>query len=101
MGQDKIIRDIEKRIAEFTLIPPGHGFFTVVNLLVIKLISSILDRCVYIKNLIYLQSTEHGEGIQVVHYEVGQRYAAHRDYFRDELNLEDGGQRMATLLMYL
>ncbi|KAL9448955.1 hypothetical protein AB3S75_010985 [Citrus x aurantiifolia] len=65
-GQDNIIRDIEKRIAEFTLIPP-----------------------------------EHGEGIQVVHYEVGQRYAAHRDYFRDELNLEDGGQRMATLLMYL
>lgn len=65
-GQDRIIRGIEKRIADFTFIP-----------------------------------MEHGEGIQVLHYEVGQKYDAHYDYFLDEFNTKNGGQRMATLLMYL
>ncbi|XVF63620.1 hypothetical protein PTKIN_Ptkin09bG0101300 [Pterospermum kingtungense] len=65
-GQDKIIRDIEKRIADYTFIP-----------------------------------VEHGEGLQVLHYEVGQKYDAHFDYFLDEFNTKNGGQRMATMLMYL
>ncbi|GLU04625.1 hypothetical protein SLE2022_217630 [Rubroshorea leprosula] len=65
-GQDKIIRDIEKRIADFTFIP-----------------------------------IEHGEGLQVLHYEIGQKYDAHFDYFLDEFNTKNGGQRMATMLMYL
>lgn len=65
-GQDKIISNIEKRIADFTFIP-----------------------------------TEHGEGLQILHYEVGQKYDAHYDYFVDEYNIKKGGQRMATLLMYL
>ncbi|CAL9176017.1 probable prolyl 4-hydroxylase 3 [Musa acuminata AAA Group] len=65
-GQDKIIRAIEKRIADFTFIP-----------------------------------VEHGEGLQVLHYEVGQKYEPHYDYFVDEFNTRNGGQRLATLLMYL
>ena len=48
-----------------------------------------------------LQFTEHGEGLQVLHYEVGKKYDAHYDYFLDEFNTKNGGQRMATLLMYL
>ncbi|OAY76723.1 putative prolyl 4-hydroxylase 3 [Ananas comosus] len=65
-GQDKIIRNIEKRIADFTFIP-----------------------------------VEHGEGLQILHYEVGQKYESHYDYFLDEYNTKNGGQRIATLLMYL
>ncbi|KAJ0024201.1 hypothetical protein Pint_09314 [Pistacia integerrima] len=65
-GQDKVIRNIEKRIADFSFIP-----------------------------------VEHGEGLQVLHYEVGQKYDAHYDYFLDEFNTKNGGQRIATLLMYL
>ncbi|GLT34394.1 hypothetical protein SLA2020_089120 [Shorea laevis] len=65
-GHDKIVRDIEKRIAEFTFIP-----------------------------------IEHGEGLQVLHYEVGQKYEPHFDFFTDEFNTKNGGQRMATMLMYL
>uniref|UniRef100_A0A2P2L9I6 procollagen-proline 4-dioxygenase n=2 Tax=Rhizophora mucronata TaxID=61149 RepID=A0A2P2L9I6_RHIMU len=65
-GRDKIIRDIEKRIADFTFIP-----------------------------------VEHGEGLQVLHYEVGQKYEPHYDYFMDEINTKNGGQRIATVLMYL
>ncbi|KMZ73296.1 putative Prolyl 4-hydroxylase alpha subunit [Zostera marina] len=44
---------------------------------------------------------EHGEGLQVLHYEVGQKYEPHFDYFVDEFNTKNGGQRMATVLMYL
>ncbi|CAN6232849.1 unnamed protein product [Urochloa humidicola] len=65
-GRDKVIRTIEKRIADYTFIP-----------------------------------VEHGEGLQVLHYEVGQKYEPHFDYFLDEFNTKNGGQRMATLLMYL
>lgn len=65
-GRDKIIRAIEKRIADFTFIP-----------------------------------VEHGEGLQVLHYEVGQKYEPHFDYFLDEFNTVNGGQRIATVLMYL
>ncbi|XP_002978409.2 probable prolyl 4-hydroxylase 3 [Selaginella moellendorffii] len=44
---------------------------------------------------------EHGEGLQVLHYEVGQKYDAHHDYFHDKVNTKNGGQRVATVLMYL
>ncbi|CAI9763521.1 unnamed protein product [Fraxinus pennsylvanica] len=65
-GRDKIVRDIERRIADFTFIP-----------------------------------VEHGEGLQVLHYEVGQKYEPHYDYFLDEFSTKNGGQRIATVLMYL
>ncbi|KAL8172110.1 hypothetical protein V2J09_023914 [Rumex salicifolius] len=65
-GRDKVIRNIEKRIADFTFIP-----------------------------------AEHGEGLQVLHYEEGQKYEPHYDYFLDEFNTRNGGQRIATVLMYL
>ncbi|XP_051117931.1 probable prolyl 4-hydroxylase 10 [Andrographis paniculata] len=44
---------------------------------------------------------EHGEGLQILHYEVGQKYEPHYDYFLDEFNTQNGGQRIATVLMYL
>jgi len=47
------------------------------------------------------QYTEHGEGLQVLHYEVGQKYEPHYDYFLDDFNTKNGGQRIATVLMYL
>lgn len=52
-------------------------------------------------NSFALRIIEHGEGLQVLHYEIGQKYEPHFDYFLDEFNTKNGGQRMATLLMYL
>lgn len=62
-------------------------------------------------------AADHGEGVQVLHYEVGQKYEvcaahlaaqpradrrqAHYDYFHDALNVQNGGQRVATVLLYL
>uniref|UniRef100_A0A7N0U9K8 procollagen-proline 4-dioxygenase n=1 Tax=Kalanchoe fedtschenkoi TaxID=63787 RepID=A0A7N0U9K8_KALFE len=44
---------------------------------------------------------ENGESIQVLHYELGQKYEPHYDFFRDEYNQKFGGHRVATVLMYL
>lgn len=49
---------------------------------------------------------ENGEGIQVLHYQIGAEYRPHYDYFPESQIgskefLEQGGQRVATLIMYL
>ncbi|GLT85089.1 hypothetical protein SLE2022_032910 [Rubroshorea leprosula] len=44
---------------------------------------------------------ENGELIQVLRYEQHQFYMPHHDYFSDSFNLKYGGQRIATMLMYL
>ncbi|GLT59558.1 hypothetical protein SLA2020_323700 [Shorea laevis] len=44
---------------------------------------------------------ENGELIQVLRYEQNQFYKPHHDYFSDTFNLKRGGQRIATMLMYL
>lgn len=44
---------------------------------------------------------DHGEPLHVLHYELGQEYQAHYDYFHDSVNTRNGGQRIATMLMYL
>lgn len=46
---------------------------------------------------------DHGEGLQILHYQNGQQYEPHHDFFHDKYNArpENGGQRIATVLMYL
>ncbi|GAU24949.1 hypothetical protein TSUD_311840 [Trifolium subterraneum] len=39
---------------------------------------------------------ENGEGLQVLHYGVGEKYEPHYDYFLDAFNTKNGGQRVAT-----
>ncbi|CAM6087607.1 unnamed protein product [Calypogeia fissa] len=45
---------------------------------------------------------ENGESIQVLRYQYGQKYEPHPDFFNEEYNSKErGGNRMATVLMYL
>ncbi|KAL9247443.1 hypothetical protein vseg_020875 [Gypsophila vaccaria] len=44
---------------------------------------------------------ENGELIQVLRYEKDQFYRPHHDFFSDSFNVKRGGQRVATMLMYL
>ncbi|TYG54889.1 hypothetical protein ES288_D09G227200v1 [Gossypium darwinii] len=44
--------------------------------------------------------TENVESMQIIHYENGQKYEPHFDYFHDKANQELGGHRIATVLMY-
>lgn len=46
-------------------------------------------------------SPENGEQLQILHYEHGQKYEPHADFFVDDFNLQAGGNRVATVLMYL
>jgi prolyl 4-hydroxylase len=70
-GENELVRRIEARIAELTSLP-----------------------------------VEHGEPIQILHYLPGAEYKPHYDYFDpkqsgNEKVLAMGGQRIATLVMYL
>ena len=49
---------------------------------------------------------DHGEGLQILHYRVGAQYRPHYDYFDPDRPgsqplLANGGQRVATVVMYL
>ncbi|RLN43352.1 hypothetical protein C2845_PM01G04080 [Panicum miliaceum] len=44
---------------------------------------------------------ENGEPIQVLRYKNGEKYEPHFDFFNDKQNQLIGGQRIATVLMYL
>ena len=48
-----------------------------------------------------LLPVEHGEGLQVLKYEKEQKYDAHWDYFFHRNGITNGGNRYATVLMYL
>ena len=67
-GQDEVVEDVERRIAEWSMVP-----------------------------------AEHGEGVQILRYDRGQKYEAHYDFFHDSFNADPskGGQLVATVLMYL
>mmetsp|Transcript_10710 Transcript_10710/g.12535 ORF Transcript_10710/g.12535 Transcript_10710/m.12535 type:complete len:315 (+) Transcript_10710:107-1051(+) len=67
-AQDEVIENIERRIAEASMVPEDQG-----------------------------------EGLQILHYQKGQKYEAHYDFFHDKFNAtpDKGGQRIATMLMYL
>lgn len=104
-GQDAVITGIEEKIAQFTLIPVGMSLLEPVSWSVSFIYRTFILGGMERIELIVLPfsffGTDHGEGLQVLHYEVGQKYEAHYDYFHDSFNTQNGGQRIATVLMYL
>ncbi|WVZ90491.1 hypothetical protein U9M48_036789, partial [Paspalum notatum var. saurae] len=106
-GQDEIIRAIEKRIADITKVPVGmyspcysvwcsnNGHF----------IRSMHSQRISILTISFFDSShfenEHGEGLQVIYYEIGQKFEPHFDYTENSDITKRGGPRMATLVMYL
>ncbi|CAI5511305.1 unnamed protein product [Closterium sp. Naga37s-1] len=85
--KDDVVKRIEERIAAWTFLPKG----TFLNKFIYLSLSSSLSLC----------TSEHGEAIQILKYEIGQKYDAHFDYFFDAVNTQMGGHRVATVLMYL
>ncbi|XP_040956150.1 probable prolyl 4-hydroxylase 7 [Gossypium hirsutum] len=82
--EDEVVADIEARIAVWTFLPAKstlNGVF-----------SSYFNMA---------HQPENGESMQILHYENGQKYEPHFDYFHDKANQELGGHRIATVLMYL
>ncbi|KAI8463183.1 MAG: hypothetical protein J3K34DRAFT_381121 [Monoraphidium minutum] len=50
-----------------------------------------------------MMPVENQEGLQLLHYQDGEKYEPHTDWFREKFNQDDlhGGQRYITVLMYL
>ena len=65
-GEDAVVAAVERKVAEWLLIPPGHA-----------------------------------EGLQVLRYARGQEYRPHFDYFFHAAANDNGGNRLATALLYL
>ncbi|KAF6254960.1 hypothetical protein COO60DRAFT_261018 [Scenedesmus sp. NREL 46B-D3] len=62
-----------------------------------ELVKSIEERVAMVTML----PADNAEGMQVLHYENGQEYRPHHDYFSFAERDKNGGNRMATVLMYL
>ncbi|WIA37133.1 hypothetical protein OEZ86_014096 [Tetradesmus obliquus] len=65
-GQDAVVRDIEQRIALWSMMP-----------------------------------VDNGESMHVMRYNDGEKYDAHFDWFFDNSSIANGGNRHATVLLYL
>lgn len=96
-GGDRVVRAIEQRIADYTKIPIGTVLVFLHFSTIRKVVQFILF---FLSNCAPMLPQENGEGMQVLHYSVGQKHDPHFDYSTTRLN-ENGGPRMATLLMYL
>lgn len=75
---------------------------TVFNRTAHPLVTSIIERAATLLGI----PVVHAEGIQVMRYGVGAEYQPHFDYFHDDkegeaAHLKNGGQRIASLVMYL
>ncbi|PWA36747.1 Oxoglutarate/iron-dependent dioxygenase [Artemisia annua] len=62
-----------------------------------KMIQSIEKRIANITSL----PVEHRGGLQIILYKVGQMIENHHDYLTKDFMIKNGGQRLATVLMYL
>uniref|UniRef100_A0A804P711 procollagen-proline 4-dioxygenase n=1 Tax=Zea mays TaxID=4577 RepID=A0A804P711_MAIZE len=93
--EDEIVSAIEKRVAAWTFLPEGNLHWVVVVCSCMHLDAHSLTADATVSG------PENAESLQVLRYETGQKYDAHFDYFHDRNNLKLGGQRVATVLMYL
>jgi prolyl 4-hydroxylase len=93
--KDEIVSAIEKRVAAWTFLPEGNLHWVVVVCSCMHLDAHSLTADATVSG------PENAESLQVLRYETGQKYDAHFDYFHDRNNLKLGGQRVATVLMYL
>ncbi|XP_020675217.1 probable prolyl 4-hydroxylase 6 isoform X1 [Dendrobium catenatum] len=89
--QDEIVGRIERRIAAWTFLPEGNIYISFYS-------NFPLHNHMLTVNILPL---ENGEAMQILHYENGEKYEPHYDYFHDKNNQALGGHRIATVLMYL
>lgn len=75
----------------------SSGMFLSYNDRKFKFVKAVEDRIAAYS----LVPFDNGELLQVLRYEKDQQYHPHHDFFNDEFNLKRGGQRVATMLMYL
>lgn len=109
---DELIRLAKQKLKPSTVVDPVTGDFTVITerssygtyftLCENDFISALDQRISALMNC----PLENGEGIQILNYPVGAEYKEHFDYFDpnqagSQQQIARGGNRIATLVMYL
>lgn len=109
---DALVEQARTRLARSSVVSPESGANTVMDIRTSEgayfqrsenpLIQRIDARAAAIMGL----TEEHGEGLQVMRYGLGGEYVPHFDYFPPDeagsrTHLNQGGQRVSTLIMYL
>jgi prolyl 4-hydroxylase len=109
---DALVEQARTRLARSSVVSPESGVNTVMDIRTSEgayfqrsenpLIQRIDARAAAIMGL----TEDHGEGLQVMRYGVGGEYVPHFDYFPPDekgsrAHLNQGGQRVSTLIMYL
>ena len=124
-GEDEIVDRIEARIAKHTAIPKENGEgLQILHYQVSRLCvpvfcftpaphtrPGVADVCPDLLKEAPAQSTQsavcQGDSVwvrklkQLCPLQASEQYRPHFDYFHDKVNTVNGGQRMATFLMYL
>ncbi|KAL3499511.1 hypothetical protein ACH5RR_038604 [Cinchona calisaya] len=86
-GHSRIKKDTIFQTGSITILARGHD----------KTVSEIEKRIADFTSI----PVENGEGFVVLHHEVGQKFLPHYDFFIDGYNRSNGGQIIATVIMYL
>jgi prolyl 4-hydroxylase len=109
---DEVIRRSIDKLQRSTTVDPGTGQHTVIRDRTSEGTYFATGADPFITKLdrriaeLMGQPVEHGEGLQIMHYREGGEYRPHFDFFALEqagshVHLRTGGQRVATLIMYL
>ena len=97
--QDDIVANVEAKLAAWTFLPEGICLRHMYTFLTLSLVAERHSSLLLFFYLCCL--SENGESMQILHYENGQKYEPHFDFFHDQVNQQLGGHRIATVLMYL
>lgn len=109
---DRIVELSKDRLQPSTIIDPTTGLFaqtqnrTSESVMFEPSENPLIDRVDRRTSALMNCPLENGEGLQVVHYRTGGQYLPHFDYFAPDGpgsvgHLSNGGQRIATLVVYL
>lgn len=109
---DYLIKNSKERISNSTVVDPSTGYFVTDSGRISQgtyfergaspVVTTIEQRLARLSGLPELN----GEGLQILYYKVNGEYRPHYDYFDpaisgSALQLEQGGQRIVTIIMYL
>lgn len=109
---DEIIRRASQSLSRSTVVDPESGAFAQIEARTSEGMYFMRECDPFIAMLdsriatLLGRPVENGEGLQVLHYRAGGEYRPHFDYFPPEhpgsaWQMRKGGQRVATLVMYL
>lgn len=109
---DELIRRSRDKLKRSTTVEPATGAFAVIanrssegtyfTINADSFIARLDQRVSALMNF----PVDHGEGLQILHYNGGGEYRPHFDYFPPDepgsaMQMKVGGQRVSTLVMYL